>query len=570
MDRAPGNAAAASRAQRLERELRERRKELQALYSLSALVAKRGTSLDEVFRGVLRLIPPSWQWPESTAARILFDGRELRDPRFREGGPVQASPIATEGTVRGRIEVTLLEPPPDGDAPFLEEEQALLDVIAERLGTVAVSIARENALRQSERRFRLAVDQFPYTFVIYDAERRIRFINARGVEMSGLSEREILGRRDEEIHPPEVVGGFLPTLLRAFETRRPQNCACHVELTTGSYDILVSYVPVLDEGGEILQVLGTTWDVTEERRREAEQRNLEAQLRQAQKLESLGLLAGGIAHDFNNLLTVVLASAEEIRSRLGERTDLLASLLQIDRAVGHAADLTRQMLLYAGREKGRFEEVRLDALVRDLAGLLRHAGGRSVDLALDLEPDLPPLRGDPAQLRQVVMNLVINAAEATTAGGHVRVRIRSRHVERAELERMRLGPGREPGWYVALEVADDGVGMDTETLERLFEPFYSTKRTGRGLGLAAVLGIVSGHEGAVEISSAPGRGTTFRILLPGGAPGRGRSQPRSAIPGDSGSPDGASVLSPTLGDTVTGYLGLPGRPSATTPASEFV
>jgi len=508
------------RLRRLERELRERRKELRALYALSKLVAERGRSLEQVFEAVLRLIPGSWQWPELTAARILFDGRELRDPRFAEGGPVQTSSIAVAGTVRGRIEVTLRGPPPEEGEPFLEEEQALLDVIAERLGAVAAGQEREDALRHSERRFRMAVEQFPYTFVIYDAERRIRFINARGVAMSGRRESEILGRRDEELHPPEVVRGYLPALQRAFATRRPQHCACHVDLPTGRYDILVSYVPVLDEQGAILQMLGTTWDVTEQRRREAEQRGLEERLRQAQKLESLGVLAAGVAHDFNNLLTVILANASDLRGRLQERADLLHPLLQIERAVGHASELTRQMLLYAGREKIHPQLVDLGALVGELAELLGHAIGRSARLALELPDDLPPVRGDPGQLRQVVMNLVINAAEALPgAGGVVRVGAHSRHLERWELEGVRLRTDRGPGRYVVLEVEDDGAGMDEETLERLFEPFYSTKRTGRGLGLAAVLGIVRGHAGALAVSSAPGRGTLFRIVLPLEGPG---------------------------------------------------
>jgi len=359
---------AARRIAELEYELGERRKELQALYKLSELVAGHGGALDEVFDGVVGLIPPSWQYPDRTAARIVFAGRERRDPRFREGGPVQVSPIVVAGAPAGRIEVTLLAPPPEGRAAFLAEEQALLDVIAERLGAVAAAVEREERLRHSEQRFRLAVDQFPYAFVLYDRERRIRFINARGLEMSSRREDEVLGRRDEEIQPPEVVREFLPALEEAYATGRPRHVEAHVELQTGTYDILVSYVPVLEETGEIFQVIGATWDVTELRRRERDQRELETRMRDHQKLESLGLLAGGVAHDFNNLLTIVLGNAAELRTgeRDAERSERLA---QIEQAAEQASDLTRQMLAYAGRRPMKRERLDATALVRDFRRL---------------------------------------------------------------------------------------------------------------------------------------------------------------------------------------------------------
>jgi len=515
----------ARRIAELEVELEERRKELAAVYALSRLVAERGASLEDVLRGAVELIPASWQWPERTAARIMLGERELRDPRFREAGPVQSSPIRVDGAVAGRIEVRLTEDPPAGRPAFLAEEQVLLDAIAERLGSVAGGIEREERLRRSERRFRLAVDQFPYSFVIYDRERRIRFINARGVEVSGRTEAEILGRRDEEIQPPEVVRQLLPALERTFVTGRPQRCTIHVELETGTYDLLVSYAPVLDEEGQLLQVLGAAWDVTGLRRRLDERRATETRMQDRQKLESLGLLAGGVAHDFNNLLTIILGNAAELRARAPD-PESEEDLAEIELAAQHASSLAAQMLAYAGREAIEPQPTDPSALVRDFSRLLRRAVGKTASLELDLPEGLPPVAADASRLRQVLLNLVQNAADAIgTGGGTIRIATRLEPAGADALRGFRvLGePPADPSLVV--EVTDTGCGMEAAVLERVFDPFFSTKGAGRGLGLAAVLGIVRAHGGALAAASTPGRGTTFRILLPPAAAGRERAAP---------------------------------------------
>ena len=257
-------------------------------------------------------------------------------------------------------------------------------------------------------------------------------------------------------------------------------------------------------------------EVYERQAAEEKRRSLELQVWHAQKLESLGVLAGGIAHDFNNLLTVILGSADMALQVLTPGAPARSLVDEIRRASGHAADLTRQMLAYSG--KGHFEirEFSLNDLVEEMARLLSASVAKNVRIHMNLAPDLAVVRADAAQVKQIVMNLITNAAESVPANqpGLVTLTTRSRFYDRHELEGSRLPEIPGAGEFVCLEVADNGTGMDPATIDRLFEPFFTTKATGRGLGMSATLGIVRGHHGAILVENAGGGGTQIRVLLP--------------------------------------------------------
>lgn len=262
------------------------------------------------------------------------------------------------------------------------------------------------------------------------------------------------------------------------------------------------------------RVLGVLQDVTKIREAEAARRDLEEQMRRSQKLESLGVMAGGVAHDFNNLLTSIVGNAELARMDLPANSPSAESLRYVDKAAQVAADLCRQLLAYAGR--GTVDTKAVDAAhtVGELRALLVSSVGGRATLNFDLGPT-ETFVVDVAQFQQIVLNLAINAGEALSQRpGTVMIRTGTAFFRRAELATPYAEKPPAAGRYTYVEVVDDGVGMDAETRERLFDPFYTTKFTGRGLGLSAVLGIVRAHGGTVQVNSVPGEGSTFRVLFP--------------------------------------------------------
>lgn len=245
------------------------------------------------------------------------------------------------------------------------------------------------------------------------------------------------------------------------------------------------------------------------------QQQLEAQMRHTQKLESLGVLAGGIAHDFNNLLLAIMGNAglAQLESRSNPKLEPLLS--DIEQAAQRAAELCRQLLAYSGKGKFVVSPIRLNELIRDMNQLLGVSISRKAELKLELAPALPVIEGDPSQLRQVLMNLIINASDALgESPGTITVRTSARYCLREFLDESLDGRELPEGRYVVMEVEDDGCGMKPETQERIFDPFFTTKFTGRGLGMAAVLGIMRGHHGVIHVESRPGDGSKFELLFP--------------------------------------------------------
>jgi PAS domain S-box-containing protein len=268
--------------------------------------------------------------------------------------------------------------------------------------------------------------------------------------------------------------------------------------------VLCAAVPIVDQRGEVREWVGAVTDVHE-------RRQMEVRLREAAKLESLGILAGGIAHDFNNLLTGILGNASLLQDELSDRYPARSRVDTIVEASERAAGLTRQMLAYSGRGHFFIQPVDIAARVADMRGLIAASIPKTIELRIEIPPGLPPVKADAAQFHQLVMNLLINAGEAIEESGSVRVSadvetvVQPRHVSAGDLA---------PGEYVVLRVADTGCGIDAATMARIFDPFFTTKFTGRGLGLAAALGIARGHSGAIDVQSRPGQGAVFSVFLP--------------------------------------------------------
>ncbi len=272
-----------------------------------------------------------------------------------------------------------------------------------------------------------------------------------------------------------------------------------------------SFAPVRLEEGVIRGFAMSLRNVTD-------RRQTEETLRQAQKLESLAILAGGIAHDFNNLLVGILGNAGLALSELSPTSPARETIEAIETAGQRAAELARQMLAYSGKGKFVIQHVDMNGLVEEMAHLLRVSAAPGVQLAFHFHPDLPPVEGDATQLRQVIMNLVVNASDAIgEQEGTIAITTAVVPATKELLADTYLAPDLPPGDYVLVEVQDTGAGMNPDTLSKVFDPFFTTKFTGRGLGLAAVLGIMRGHRGAIKVESQEGVGTTFKLLLPAAA-----------------------------------------------------
>ncbi len=256
-------------------------------------------------------------------------------------------------------------------------------------------------------------------------------------------------------------------------------------------------------------------DVTELKRAVDDRIDFEKQLLHAQKLESLGVLAGGIAHDFNNLLMAIMGNADLALMRLNPESPAVDNLKRIEQASARAADLAKQMLAYSGKGKFVVEHLDMSRLLEEMLHMLEVSISKKAVLRFNLMHPIPSVEADATQMRQIVMNLVINASEAIgDKSGVIAITTGCMDCDRNYLKDVWLDENISAGLYVYLEIADSGCGMDKATMTKLFDPFFTTKFTGRGLGMAAVLGIVRGHKGAIKVYSEPNKGTTFKILLP--------------------------------------------------------
>jgi signal transduction histidine kinase/sensor domain CHASE-containing protein len=341
-------------------------------------------------------------------------------------------------------------------------------------------------------------------------EGSIVFANPAGVAFVGAADQaELTGRPLETLAVQRDRAA-----IRSALTPDNQAAPARFEVTfagTARRRVDLAFVSVGSDG--LWQVSGR--DVTELREREARERTFERRMQEAQRLESLGLLAGGIAHDFNNILLAVAGNAAMAKLEVDPKSSAAESITEIETAAFRAADLTRQLLAYAGNGQLMIQHVDVAELVRDTVKLVRRVTSSFVVVDIDASATPVFIEGDDVQLRQVVMNLVTNAFDALgDRPGHMRVSSGAREFDAAELSLIRSGVITAPGRYAFVSVADDGPGIPPDTINRVFEPFYSTKGPGRGLGLAAVIGIVNAHRGAIVVESNEDHGSTFTVLFP--------------------------------------------------------
>jgi PAS domain S-box-containing protein len=361
-------------------------------------------------------------------------------------------------------------------------------------------------LQSQEELFRSFMDHSPAMAWLRDDRSRYVFLNRAYLQRCGLKLEDRIGKRPSDVWPAEVADKFLRNDRAVLDGGQPVTVIEEAPDPDGTvrHWFNVKFPIISGDGRRFVGGMGL--DVTAERK-------AEARLARAQKLESLSLLAAGAAHDFNNYLSVVLGNAALARQGHEADVDLCEHLHDIEAAGQQMAALCQQMLAFAGRGGGEPRRLDVNALIGETLRLMRPLIPRDVAIHYELEPDVGPITADEMQFRQVAMNLVINACEAMAGRrGTVTLATRQLELDAAGCEARSLSG--TSARCVEMTVADDGPGMDTMTCQRAFEPFFTTKPHGRGIGLAAVEGIVRAHGGAVAVAAEPGRGCTFTVLWP--------------------------------------------------------
>lgn len=372
----------------------------------------------------------------------------------------------------------------------------------------ALSIS-EAQLYRSEQQFKTIAENAPDIIARYDRDFRYSYVNRAFQDATGMTVEAAIGKTHHELGVPEAVADqWLERFQAAVDGKSVQTLEFEMLMPQGARFYETRLMPELSPDGEVESLLAISRDVTERR-----QQNLA--LQQRQKIESLGVMAGGIAHEFNNLLGIILGNAELTLMNLPRDSTNRPLIDAIASAGRRATALMRQMLAYIGQSRLNTTVLDLNLLIEEMADLLQASIPRRVALTYRLHPELAPVEGDMTQLRQVLLNLTINAAEAIgELPGEIAISTDLRSFDRQLLTGAFLAPDLPAGNYVALQVTDNGCGIDADTLRRVFDPFFTTKFVGRGLGLPATFGIVRSHRGAIKIDSTPGQGTTVSIILP--------------------------------------------------------
>jgi PAS domain S-box-containing protein len=457
---------------------------------------------------------PGRVWSTKTATWIADLRQDDNFPRLRLAAQHNLSSAFAFPIMLGKQVYGVME--------FLAEEvrhpdNELLQMAASlgyQIGEFLERIRAQQQLAEREESYRVLAETASDGILTIDAANTILFANTAAARIFGYATDELIGSNltvlmPEQFRPLYEAG--IADYVATGERRLPWQAIRFSGQHRNGYEIPieVSFGEYKRENKHIF--VGVIRDITERVR-------LDDTLRQSAKLESLGVLAGGIAHDFNNLLTGILGNASLALETVDDTHPATPLLRDAIEASERAANLTKQMLAYAGKGRFLIEPVDVSALVREISALIRSSIPKHVKLRLDLQQPLPLVDADVAQLQQLIMNLVINGAEAIPEHrqGTVLVVTRTQEVDTEYLITLDAADAA-PGNYVSINVHDNGVGMDEATLGKIFDPFFTTKFTGRGLGLAAAVGIVRGHKGVLKVFSSPGQGTTFKVLLPVGS-----------------------------------------------------
>ena len=487
--------------------LNERIKELSCLYEIANIVEKQGISLEEILQGVVDLIPPSWQYPEITCARIVLEGQEFKTKNSAECSPYwkQTGDIIVSGSKIGIFEVCYLEERQESnEGPFLVEERNLLNVITERLGRIIERKQAQEDLTNERERLSVTLRSIGDGVIATDEKGKVVLMNKVAETLTGWTEESAIGKPLNEVFH----------IINEDTRKRCENPVEKVLKTGGTANLANNTVliarngieriiddsgaPIHHESDKVTGVVLVFRDITEKRK-------IEEELVKIQKIESIGVLAGGIAHDFNNILTGILGNISLTRL-YKDPEEISEKLMEAEKASLRARDLTQQLLTFS---KGGAPVMMTSSIAEILEDSTVFAlSGSNVRCKFAISDDLWLVDIDKGQISQVINNLIVNADQAMPNGGVIVVR-----AENVTLGSEDVVP-LEDGKYVKISIADQGVGIPNEYLNKIFDPYFSTKQNGSGLGLATSYFIVKNHNGYITAESQVGMGTTFYIYIP--------------------------------------------------------
>jgi PAS domain S-box-containing protein len=363
------------------------------------------------------------------------------------------------------------------------------------------------ALKESEERFYQALENIPDVVVIYDRDLRIRFINEATRKVTGLPTSHFMGKRDDEVWPPEVYQAYLPALELAFASGKVQEVDSEIVLAEGNVRQLhITCVPILDDKSDVREVVGITHDYTE-------QRLMERSLRQAQKMEAVGQLTSGIAHDFNNALTAISVNVGLLDILVKGDSKTSKHIEEINKSVKRSAILTRKLLNFSRTDMEGAKRVSANEFVQGMHGLITKSLTPAINVEVVLAPDSWLVEIDPGDLEDALLNLALNARDAMPDGGTLVIETANKVLDRSYVQ---MNPGSTAGEFVMMTVSDTGTGMPKDVAEKAFDPFFTTKDVGKGtgLGLSMVYAFVQRSGGHVKIYSEPDNGTTIHLYFP--------------------------------------------------------
>ncbi len=481
--------------------LRERVKELNLLHQTARLLLDDNPDIDFRFNRLLDMIPSAFQYPGITAARIQYAGMTYSTRNFNDSPHKLLNEVKVYNEEKLTIEVVYLDDRPEADeGPFLKEERTLLHSLSEMLKLSLEGKSAQTALERTKNMYRSLVEDARDVIFSISAEGNLASLNPAFESITGWSIHEWLGRPFPEILHPEDRDRAWSLFKRVLQGHSIDPFVMRLAGEDGGYRILEFTATPHHEGSSVTGALGVGRDITE-------RRQLEDNLRQAQKMESIGQLAAGIAHDFNNILTVNQVNLSMIQDRKDLPWDVSQCISEIALATDRAAKLTRQLLVFSRKQELRPERIDLNKVVRDITHLLRRILRENISLSIECDEALPKIKADSGMIEQVIMNLAINARDAMPEGGSLVIRTESASPRSGDVSGTN---------YACLTVSDSGTGIPDEYIQNIFDPFFTRKGKGdgTGLGLAMVDSIVKQHSGWIDVESEEGKGSSFKVFIP--------------------------------------------------------